>query len=199
MDAVVRTASPTSNIGESLDVATSARSQENAPPVSVGTSTPTLRTVVSRVEAVLAKALGASQPGQAPAGGLDRSTRLAYERTNLGLERTYMAAERTLQAWIRTTLAMISFGFTLGKLSEVLHDVEVQGLFLTRTVSITSIAYFLVLLGTAALLAAVVQHWSAVRGLRVRGLRRRVSIAFVVAILLIALGAFACTALTIKS
>jgi putative membrane protein len=184
--------------GTAGDVATPPRLQGNGPPANVGTSAHTLRAVVRRAEAVLAKALGASQPRQAPADGLDRSTRLAYERTNLGLERTYMATERTLQAWIRTTLAMISFGFTLGKLSQVLHDVEVQGLFRTRTVSITSIAYVLVLLGTAALLAAIVQHWSAVRELRARGLRNRVSIAFVVAILLVALGGFACTALTIK-
>jgi putative membrane protein len=153
---------------------------------------------MSRAEAILAETLGAPERRRAPEDGLDRPTRLAYERTNLGLERTYMATERTLQAWIRTTLAMISFGFTLGKLGQVLHDVEVQGLFRTRTVSITSIAYFLVLLGTAALLAAVVQHWSSVRELRARGLRSRVSIAFVIAILLVALGGFACTALTIK-
>ena len=153
---------------------------------------------MSRIEGVVGEALGVSERRQEPGDGLDRSTRLAYERTNLGLERTYMATERTLQAWIRTTLSMISFGFTLGKLSQVLHDVEVQGLFRTRTVSITSIAYFLVLLGTAALFAAIVQHWFSVRELRARGLRKRVSIAFVIAILLAATGGFAFTALTIK-
>jgi putative membrane protein len=128
----------------------------------------------------------------------DTSTRLSHERTDLSLDRTYMATERTLQAWIRTTLSMISFGFTIGKLAEVLQDVEVKGPFLSRTLSIIGIAYFLVVLGTMALLGAIVQHTLAVRALRAQGLRGRISIASIVAILLVVVGGFAFTALVLR-
>lgn len=141
-------------------------------------------------------------PGKTPepeTGTADASTRLAQRRTDFALERNYMAAERTLMAWIRTALSMISFGFTIGKLGQVLKDVEVRG-FLghMRDVSVESIAYFLVILGTLALLGAVVQHWLEVREFRAMGLRRRISIAFVVGMLLTVVGGFALSALVLK-
>ena len=116
--------------------------------------------------------------------------------TDLALDRTYLADERTLMAWIRTSLSMISFGFTIGKLGQVLHDVEFKGLLgNTRTVGVKNIAYFLVVLGTAALLAAALQHWRRVRELRAMGLGHPFSITFIVALLLAAVGAFAFTSL----
>src|SRR5215470_12409361 len=48
---------------------------------------------------------------------LDTSTRLAYERT-------YLAHERTLMGWVRTAIALISFGFTIAKVFEYLHENE---------------------------------------------------------------------------
>jgi len=149
-----------------------------------------LRAARSRMEGVLVDALGLRER-PTEYGDVDTSTRLS-------LDRTYMATERTLQAWIRTTLSMISFGFTLGKLAEVLQDVEVKGPFLTRTLSIIGIAYFLVVLGTLALLGAIVQHALAVRELRARGLGGRISIASIVAILLAVIGGFAFTALVLR-
>ena len=102
-------------------------------------------------------------------------------------------------AWIRTALSMISFGFTIGKLGQVLQDVEVRG-FLGRfhDVSVESIAYFLVVLGTLALLGATVQHWLEVREFRAMGLCRRISIAFVVSVLLTVVGGFALSSLVLK-
>ena len=152
---------------------------------------------MSRMEGVLVDALGLRERSDDHAD-TDTSTRLSYQRTDLSLDRTYMATERTLQAWIRTTLSMISFGFTLGKLAEVLQDVEVKGPFLTRTLSIIGIAYFLVLLGTLALLGAIVQHALAVRELRARGLGGRISIASIVAVLLVVVVGFAFTALVLR-
>jgi uncharacterized membrane protein YidH (DUF202 family) len=71
----------------------------------------------------------------------DVGTALAHERTDLALDRSYLAAERTLMAWIRTALSMISFGFTIGKLGQVLHDVQVKGLLGGgRTVSLENLA-----------------------------------------------------------
>lgn len=136
------------------------------------------------------------EPG---AGTADKSTRLAEQRTDLALDRSYMAAERTLMAWIRTALSMISFGFTIGKLGEVLKDIEMKGpLGHIRDISVESIAYFLVILGTLALLGATVQHWLEVREYRAMGLRRRFSITFVVALLLSVFGGFALSALVLK-
>ena len=132
-------------------------------------------------------------------GANDVGTRLAHERTDLALVRNYMAVERTLMAWIRTSLSMISFGFTIGKLGQVMKDVEVRGfLGRVRDLSVESIAYFLVILGTLSLLGAVVQHWLEVRNLRAMGFRHRFSIAFVVALLLSVVGGFALSSLILK-
>jgi putative membrane protein len=126
----------------------------------------------------------------------DVGTQLAHERTDLAIDRNYMASERTLMGWIRTSLSMISFGFTIGKLGQVLHNVEVKGLLgITRMVSIESIAYIFVVLGTAALLGAALQHFRRMRELFAMGLRRQLSITFVVSLLLVVVGAFALTSL----
>jgi hypothetical protein len=60
---------------------------------------------------------------------------------------------------------------------------------------VESIAYFLVVLGTLALLMATIQHRVRMRELYVMGLRRQVSTSFVVAVLLIVVGGFAMTSL----
>jgi putative membrane protein len=126
----------------------------------------------------------------------DVGTNLAHQRTDLAMERNRLAAERTLMGWIRTALSMISFGFTIGKLGEVLHDVEVKGIFRpNHMISVERIAYFLVSLGTIALFAASLQHWRRMRELYAMGLRRQLSIPFIVALLLTAVGGFAFTAL----
>ncbi len=133
------------------------------------------------------------------AGATDLSSHLAEERTDLALTRNYLASERTLMGWIRTALSMISFGFTIGKIGQTLQSVEFKGVFrATRTVSIDTIAYFLVVLGTAALFAATVQHILRVRQYRSMGLRSRYGIAVWVAVTLVVAGGFAFTALVTK-
>jgi inner membrane protein YidH len=118
--------------------------------------------------------------------------------TNLAMDRNYMAAERTLMAWIRTALSMISFGFTIGKLGQVLGTIEVKGFMgHTRMISVESIAYFLVILGTVALLMASIQHRVRMRQLYEMGLRRQLSTSFVVAVLLIVVGGFALSSLVL--
>jgi len=132
-------------------------------------------------------------------GPTDLGTRLARDRTTMALNRTYLAVERTLQAWIRTALSMMSFGFTIGKIGEALHEVELKGpLGGMRTIGVQSVAYLLVILGTLSLMAASVQFGVRVNQLSAAGLRRRVSITFVVSLILILLGGFAFSALVMQ-
>jgi putative membrane protein len=108
--------------------------------------------------------------------------------TDLATQRTAMAAERTLMAWIRTALAMISFGFTIGKLGDALSSAKVN--LFGRTTDIIGLAYFLVVVGTIALVLAAIQFRIEIAQLFPRGAKRRPSMAFVIAVLLSLLGVF---------
>jgi putative membrane protein len=143
-------------------------------------------------------------PGQAAPSGAavdvavrhEIATDLAHERTDMAALRSYMALERTLMAWIRTSLSMIGFGFTIGKLGQALGTVEMKRLIGgTRTVNVESLAYALVLLGTLALLAAALQSRYQMRELYAAGLHRKISLAFIVSLLLTAFGGLALTSL----
>jgi putative membrane protein len=89
---------------------------------------------------------------------LDTSTRLAYERT-------YLAHERTLMAWVRTAIALISFGFTIAKVFELLREKhgERATLLGPRVIGIIMIAT-----GLVALALATIQHRQASKVLRER-------------------------------
>jgi putative membrane protein len=116
-------------------------------------------------------------------------------RTLLAMDRTYWAAERTLMGWIRTALSMIGFGFTIGKIGQTLQNVEVKGFRGVREIGVDSVAYILVVLGTVSLLAAAVQYSRSVYALQVHGQRVRPSIAFLVALILCAMGIVAFSSL----
>ena len=135
--------------------------------------------------------IGLDLPPRPGSGPIDTGTHLA-------MERTFWAAERTLMAWIRTTLSMISFGFTIGKIGQVLHDVDVKAFRRTHQVSVSSIADLLVILGTLSLLAAAVQYSIRANELHGQGLHRQLSIAFAVAVVLVFLGVFALSALVLE-
>lgn len=134
--------------------------------------------------------------GESGAQTSDASTNLAYQRTDLAMDRSYLAADRTLMAWIRTALSMISFGFTIGKLGQVMEDVEVKTAFgHTKMMSVESIAYFLTILGTVSLLGASYQHLIRIRQLRAMGLHVPISLSFIVALILAVVGGFALSSL----
>ena len=142
--------------------------------------------------------IGGSRKQKPGADTTDTSTLLAYKRTSLAVERTYWAAQRTLMGWIRTALSMISFGFTIGKLGQTLQEIKVTGLGGMRMIGIDSIAYFLVILGTTALLAAALQYSRRVHELWKQGLQRKPSIEFWVALVLSLMGIVAFGTLVLK-
>ncbi len=148
-----------------------------------------IRRFLSGFAAVLG--LGATKTPIPSTDAIDTGTRLAYERTSLATDRTYWAAGRTLMGWIRTALSMISFGFTIGKLGQTLQEIQVPGFRGLHMIGIDSIAHFLVMLGTGALLAAALQYRKRVRELRKQGLRRQQSIEYWVALVLSVMGIFA--------
>ena len=112
---------------------------------------------------------------------MDTGTQLAYERT-------YLAHERTQMAWIRTALALISFGFTIAKVFEMLHEKAVGAgpLLAPQEVGILMIA-----IGLIALVLATVQHQHAERRLRIACPNLPRSISWITAVLIAALGVLA--------
>jgi putative membrane protein len=135
--------------------------------------------------------VGIVQPSARDIKKTDRPRSLAVIRTNLAVERSALASERTLMAWIRTALAMISFGFTIGKLGDALRDARVN--LLGRRTDILGVAYYLVILGTLALILGAVQFKVEQAGFAREGLPRRPSLAFWIAVLLALLGMFVFT------
>jgi putative membrane protein len=94
--------------------------------------------------------------GSRPSSPLDPRTQLAYQRT-------FLAHERTQMAWIRTALALISFGFTIAEVFELLRDKagDAGPKMAPRAIGIVMIS-----IGLIALSVSTAQHSRAVRRLR---------------------------------
>ena len=120
----------------------------------------------------------------------NRSTVLAEERTDLALQRTIIATERTLMAWIRTALSLIGFGFTMYKFFQYM-PAELAAGTVRRPQAPRNLALTLIALGTIALLAATVQHRLALNELGVSAKRHIWSLSFVVAMVVVFIGALA--------
>jgi putative membrane protein len=119
-------------------------------------------------------------------------TRLAHDRTDVAITRTRMAAERTLMAWIRTSLSMISFGFTILKFFEFLH--EAQGpLGRFHGDRARHLGLVLISIGTLILIPAIFQNHNLMRRLSIQDGKSSWSLSLVVAIVICAFGLFAFT------
>ena len=113
----------------------------------------------------------------------------APDQVTLALERTYLAHERTLMAWTRTATSLITFGFTLFKFFEYLHErgeaARGQQVLGARTFGLIMIG-----IGVFTLVLATVQHWLQMRRLCAQYPNSPFSLAFLLAGLIACLGVF---------
>lgn len=86
---------------------------------------------------------------------LDKTTRLAYDRT-------WLAYERTMQAWIRTAASLITFGFSVYKLIDIVAPPSSR----QRLLGPREFGTALVCIGLAALVFAAIDSRRSIRLLR---------------------------------
>lgn len=110
----------------------------------------------------------------------------------LARERNRAAADRTLMAWIRTALAMIGFGFGVGKLYEAFEKANPDQVTDTLN-SAYIVGEALIALGVLGLLAAVIQHSQILKKIDDEQYVYRPprALPMIVAILLLLIGVFA--------
>lgn len=104
----------------------------------------------------------------------------------LAYERTILAQERTLMAMIRTSVSLISFGFTIAKFFQELKSMNV--LKAGSTGPSSTIGYWLVLIGTVYIIFSSVQHQLVLNTLYIKGIKRRFSFTFMLAMIIALLG-----------
>jgi len=134
----------------------------------------------------------------------EASTELSSRRTGMSFQRTRMSADRTLMSVIRTALSLIGFGFTIFQVFQKMRDADL----LKSSHAPRLFGEALVWLGLAMLVLGIVYHIAFMRGLRKEreqlhalGLVHAeshfpVSMTFIVAILLLAVGILAMFSIT---
>ena len=106
--------------------------------------------------------------------------------TDLAVDRTRLAHDRTLMAWVRTSASMISFGFTIYKFFQYMHD---KGQVIeNRIFGPPQFAMFLIVIGLVALLLATIQHRRDMKAMRAHYAHVPYSMATIVAGLVAILG-----------
>jgi len=113
------------------------------------------------------------------------ANQLAEVRTNLATDRTVMAAERSLMAWVRTGLSMISFGFTIYKLLESFQE---SGRVPPDGLSPKNVGLLLVGLGSFSIITGTIEYWQRLSGLGSNQQIKRITPAFVMAMVWSTLG-----------
>ena len=110
----------------------------------------------------------------------------------LARERNRAAADRTLMAWIRTSLAMIGFGFGVGKLYDALEKANPDQVSDPLN-SAQIVGEALIALGVLGLLAAVIQHWKILKKIEdeLFVYRSPRALPMIVSIILLMIGVFA--------
>ena len=113
----------------------------------------------------------------------------APDQVTLALERTYLAHERTLMAWTRTATSLITFGFTLFKFFEYLHErgEAARG---QRALGARTFGLIMIGIGVFTLVLATAQHRLQMRRLCTQYPNAPFSLAFLLAGLIACLGVF---------
>ena len=114
-----------------------------------------------------------------PAVGPDQMT--------LALERTYLAHERTLMAWIRTATSLITFGFTIFKFFEYLHE-RGEAARSLQPFGARTFGLLMIGIGVLTLVIASLQHRIQMRQLCLHYSNAPFSLAFLLAGLIAGLG-----------
>ena len=113
---------------------------------------------------------------------MDKSTRLAYDRT-------WLSYERTMQAWIRTAISLITFGFSVYKLADIVAERNPAGR--ARLAGPHQLGFALVGIGLAALAMAAVEYRQSIAVLREEYGQAPRSKSVILAGLIAAMGIFA--------
>ena len=87
------------------------------------------------------------------------------DATKLAVDRTRLAHDRTLMAWVRTATSLISFGFTMYKFFQYLHDSGTVGV-RARMIGPRGFAMIMITIGLAGLVLAIAEHRRSLVGLR---------------------------------
>jgi len=109
------------------------------------------------------------------------------DQLKLALERTFLAYERTLMAWTRTSTSLITFGFTLYKFFEYLHESgeAVRG---RHVIGARAFGLIMIGIGVLVLIVASVQHRIQIQRLRTCYPEAPLSLALFLAVLIAGLG-----------
>jgi putative membrane protein len=109
------------------------------------------------------------------------------DATQLAVERTRLAHERTLMAWVRTATSLISFGFTIYKFFQYLHEAS-PGSHPARLLGSREFALLMIFIGLVTLVIAALEHRHSMQRLRAQGAAVPYSLALVLAVLIAGLG-----------
>ena len=86
------------------------------------------------------------------------------DATRLAVDRTRLAHDRTLMAWVRTATSLISFGFTMYKFFQYLHDTRTT--VNERMIGPRGFAMIMITIGLAGLVLATFEHRRSLVALR---------------------------------
>jgi putative membrane protein len=115
---------------------------------------------------------------------LETGTAVANE-PDLGVMRTMMAADRTLMAWIRTSLSMLTFGYTIYKVLQEIHEI---GKIVIRDTAPRNAGVLLTVSGTVALIMGIAEYWWTLKILRRAYLFRLARPSLIISILIATAG-----------